>query len=169
MKTFIAALAAVAIANEAKFMEWMAEWGKSYGTRAEFEFRLARFLETEMNIIENNMSGASHVLAHNKMSDYTDAEYQRMLGFVQGMEFDLGEVDEEMPEENLATSINWVSKGAVTPVKDQGSCGSCWAFSSTGGLEGAYYVQHGSLKSLSEQQLVDCSGSYGNHGCNGGW
>lgn len=62
--------------------------------------------------------------------------------------------------------VNWVTKGGVTPVKNQASCGSCWSFSSTGAMEGAHFVASGELLSFSEQQLVSCSKL--NHACNGG-
>merc|ERR1711862_646427 len=71
-----------------------------------------------------------------------------------------------MGGEELAESIDWTTKGAVTPVKNQGQCGSCWSFSTTGGLEGAYQIASGNLVSMSEQQFVDCD--HEDSGCGGG-
>jgi len=70
---------------------------------------------------------------------------------------------------SLPDSVDWSAQGAVTPVKDQGNCGSCWSFSATGALEGAYQIKYGSLTAFSEQQLVSCDVDGGDAGCSGGW
>jgi len=109
--------------------------------------------------------GNTHTLGVNHMSDWTEAEYKNLLGYK--MELKVSNPHHIEITEPLADDVNWVEKGAVTPVKNQEQCGSCWAFSSTGSIEGAEFL-HGTKKltSLSEQQLVDCSKE--NDACKGG-
>merc|ERR1712227_1174781 len=104
----------------------------------------------------------------NQFTDMTLEEVQAlpMFGFVKPESAGPNLGTHEWNGEELAASVDWRSKGAVTPVKNQGQCGSCWAFSTVGGLEGAWEIGTGTLTSMSEQQLVDCSKA--NNGCGGG-
>jgi len=170
MKSFaFAAVAGITSAlNSAEFeyMQYVAKYNKQSNDVDEFQVRMSNFAIVDKFIQEHNNTHATHVAGHNQFSDWSHAEYKSLLGYVRG-ENVTKNIKFFEPTNNDV--VNWVVKGAVTPVKDQGGCGSCWAFSSTGSLEGAHQIATGELLSFSEQQLVDCAYlNYGNYACNGG-
>ena len=173
MKTFaFAALAASASALSAiefEYLQHIAKFGRQHHNVEEYALRLANFVKTHEFIQENNSSNATHVAGHNQFSDWHRAEYVAMLGY-NHYTYASSNGYKVLSTENLPSSVNWVDAGAVTKVKNQGSCGSCWSFSTTGAMEGAHFVAGNALTSFSEQQLVDCAygAQYGSYGCNGG-
>jgi cathepsin L len=155
-------------AEDHEFIRYVAKYGKSYGTKAEFEFRGAQFKENLVKIAEHNSENGTSTVGINQFSDKTKQEMSRMNGYKASATKNLTAAP-LLSTANTPNDVNWVTAGAVTPVKNQGQCGSCWAFSTTGSVEGAEFLATGKLASYSEQQLVDCAGGvYGNMGCNGG-
>jgi len=176
--TLIAVTAAVVCASnihergyyEEKFFNWMQEHKMQAPDGHRFISMLQNFANNDDIIEESNNQNNSFKLGHNKFSHMDVNEWREAmklgLGYPANVQADS---IHEAPQDLTATpsSIDWRDKGAVTGVKDQGNCGSCWAFSSTGAMEGAYKIAKGSLTSLSEQDFVDCD-TNGDHGCNGG-
>jgi cathepsin L len=158
-------------AQQKSFEEYKQEYGKFYNGQ-EDDARRATFETNSRHIAEHNAKGESLQLGYNQFTDLTQEEYRAAAGLgYKATAKQFGSLPHvgvhTYNGETLADTVDWTTQGAVTPVKDQGQCGSCWAFSTTGGLEGAWQISTGSLTSMSEQQFVDCAKSAG-AGCQGG-
>ena len=158
-----------------EFTDFVQTYGKNYSDN-ELEYRYNVFSDNYQKINDHNSAGHSWTMAINKFADLTADEFKSQhvcyngrgnsngLFGVNRLRFDeVSEGLDALPEE-----FDWVAKGAVTGVKDQGQCGSCFSFSAVQAIEGSYFLSSGNLVSLSPQQPVDCSSSYGNQGCSGG-
>lgn len=171
----VAAAAAHTISSEieTQYLAHLAEHGKSYGTKEEYEHRLgifaknARYVELHNAITESDGEHA-HRVGLNHMSDWTEFEYAKLRGYKKPVNHTPRYENATHTDVEVPAAIDWRAKGAVTPVKNQGQCGSCWSFSTTGSMEGRYQIAGNTLTAFSEQQFVDCSGSFGNKGCQGG-
>mmetsp|Transcript_8802 Transcript_8802/g.13573 ORF Transcript_8802/g.13573 Transcript_8802/m.13573 type:complete len:181 (+) Transcript_8802:30-572(+) len=156
--------------SELAFMNWVAKHGKAYGTREEYNFRLANFQKVYKEVQELNSMNLTSKHAVNSFSDWSDFERKKLLGDME-VHDDFKAETVKVPEDyKTCGGIDWVKMGKVTPVKDQGKCGSCWAFSAVGMIESAEAIKRNtSPDSYSEQQVLDCCDAhYGELGCSGG-
>jgi len=141
-----------------------------YLNKVEHDLRFEVFKQNLDTISAHNKQNHSWTMGVNQFTDMTPLEFQKYTSCVSGKPA----ANSNTPKFHAPTnwnktapsSVDWAAKGAVTPIKNQGSCGSCWAFSTTGVIESRTKISKGNLLSLSEQQLVDCAGQ---GGCNGGW
>ncbi|XP_062176686.1 cysteine protease XCP1-like [Alnus glutinosa] len=152
------------------FESWISKHGKTYTSMEEKLHRFEIFKENLKHIDQRNKEITSYWLGLNEFADLSHEEFKnKYLGLKSefprrresSRDFSYGDVVD------LPKSVDWRKKGAVTPVKNQGSCGSCWAFSTVAAVEGINHIVTGNLTSLSEQELIDCDRSF-NNGCNGG-
>jgi C1A family cysteine protease len=150
------------------------DFGKTYASEAEEAERYAVFtanleaierLNTDHEHAEFKLNGFADLTADEFATGYLGG-YRPGLKQLWGASPHLG--THEYSGAALPENVDWVEQGAVAAVKNQAECGSCWSFSATGALEGAWQIATGHLVAISEQQLVDCSKSFGNMGCNGG-
>ncbi|XP_074280750.1 thiol protease aleurain-like [Silene latifolia] len=150
------------------FARFIHRHGKKYESVEEMKMRFENFKESLKLIRSSNKQDLPYKLHLNKFADLTWEEFSKhKLGAAQNCSATL-KGSHKLSHVPTPAEKDWRAEGIVSPVKNQGHCGSCWTFSTTGALEAAYAQAYGKNISLSEQQLVDCAGPFNNFGCNGG-
>jgi C1A family cysteine protease len=154
-----------------QFTSFRESFNKKYGSLEEETSRFQIFRTNLRNIILHNLdSRQNFTMGVNQFTDLTPQEFKELYvsGYKPLESFGCNSFDSH--DSNLPDSFDWVSKGFVNPVRDQGQCGSCWAFATTANAESVWAISSGKLLDLSEEYLVDCATGLGyfNMGCNGG-
>jgi len=147
------------------FDEWMVKFKPEYQGEEMIQLRRKIYDENIEIIGKHNAENKGWKMGVGPFTDLTNEEFKERF---HPFQINKNRKVEHIPDTDLADSVDWRTEGAVTHVKNQGQCGSCWSFSTTGAIEGAWKIAGNDLISLSEQQLVDCATSYGNNGCKGG-
>eukprot|EP01120_Amphizonella_sp_Union-15-10_P006746 TRINITY_DN220_c0_g1_i12.p1 TRINITY_DN220_c0_g1~~TRINITY_DN220_c0_g1_i12.p1 ORF type:complete len:322 (-),score=54.99 TRINITY_DN220_c0_g1_i12:103-1068(-) len=149
-----------------QFIQFTNKYNKVY-QHDEFRFRYEVY-KRNFDFVANHDASVGFEVELNKFADLTTQEFVRYYTGLKMNTIPQTNTDYKPQNITLPESLDWRTKGVVTRVKNQGQCGSCWSFSTTGSVEGAHALSTGRLVSLSEQNLVDCSVAEGNQGCNGG-
>lgn len=151
------------------FSKFVNMYGKSYENISKMESAFYNYASTVDMISNHDSETTGYSIGITQFADMSAEEFNKFKGsgcLYKQQKSSCGKFSPS--SKTVPDSIDWTVEGGVTDVKNQGQCGSCWSFSATGAIEGAWFVSTGELVSLSEQQLMDCSTSYGNMGCNGG-
>lgn len=190
IKQFLALLYAASVANNITFPinltddikmfgKFVIDYEKSYNTYGDFQNGYNNFMNNMKRIESHDAEKSGYTIGITKFADmsYEDFESWKQAGCLNtkySKQYSTSLFKDATCDkftysgDSLPEKVDWRNSDKVTPVKDQGQCGSCWSFSATGAIEGSWSIKTGNLVSISEQQLVDCSTSYGNMGCNGG-
>ncbi|EYU29820.1 hypothetical protein ABFS82_13G034800 [Erythranthe guttata] len=157
---------------EQRFNDWLKTYRQTYKSTNEWNFRFGIYQSNVQYIDFVNSQNLSYSLTDNQFADMTNHEFQSIyLGYNNSNHLHGNSVETRngtLRNYALPASIDWRKKGAVTPIKNQGTCGSCWAFSAIAAVEGINKIKTGKLVTLSEQELMDCDTKGGNQGCSGG-
>lgn len=159
------------------FDNWAKTHNKVYASESEKARRLKNFAASWLKVLQHNARKATYQLGLTSFADWSDEEFASFIGgktkhrecWSAANKDATVAVKEDFADLEIPHSRDWRAEGIVSPVKNQGRCGSCWAFSAVGALEAHYKKKHGKGLLLSEQQLLDCSYGYGNFGCEGGF
>ncbi|KAL3287775.1 hypothetical protein HHI36_002237 [Cryptolaemus montrouzieri] len=154
-----------------EFGKFKHKHNKDYSSEKEHALRREIFRQNIRYIHSVNRQGRGYSLGVNHLSDKTDLELKALRGKLYTPGYNGGKPFpyKSLGRAKLPESFDWRIYGAVTPVKDQSICGSCWSFGTVGSIEGAYFLKNGGkLVRLSQQALIDCSWGFGNNGCDGG-
>jgi len=149
--------------------KWRKEYNRVYGTQDEEISRRNAFVKNWHIVTRHNARNLTWTLGLNRYADWTTEEFKASkLSTPQNCTATQEPAYAILHFGEIPAEKDWTKEGAVSYVKDQGQCGSCWTFSTTGAIESADYLTNGVMYDISEQQLVDCAGAFNNHGCNGG-
>lgn len=159
-------------ALDLEWESWKQTHGKTYEDDQTESRRYSIWKENVASIEDHNQHADEfgYTQGTNEYSDLSPKEFVSIMnGYkMRPLNYTSSNVFKASPDFQPKENVDWRDKGVVTDVKNQGQCGSCWSFSTTGSLEGQHAIKTGDLVSLSEQNLMDCSMLYGNHGCKGG-
>ena len=161
---------------QTEFNNFISKHSRNYNSEGEYHSRLVTFRRNHKLIKEHNVTEKGYTIGFTKFADWTEEELDKIRNH---------KFNETMPQngtneneghhnggrglQSVPASVDWRASGAVTSIKNQGSCSSCYSFSAAGAVEGAYKIKSGKLVDMSVQQLVDCTYTWRNAGCGGGY